>query len=50
MALQRLRQTEVQDFYRAVGFDLSVCGFPITVDDVLFVRRLEGVGDLASNR
>ena len=46
----RLRQAEVQHLHRAVGSHFDVRGFEIAMNDALFVRRLEGFGDLPGDR
>jgi hypothetical protein len=45
-----LREAEVQHLHRAVGADLDVCRLQISVDDALFVRGFEGLGDLSGDR
>jgi len=40
-ASERLRQSEVEHFTGAIGAELDVRGFEITVDNALLVRGLE---------
>ena len=46
----RLRQAEVEHFDQPSGVSLDVGRFQVAVDDALFVRRLERVGDLPRDR
>ena len=50
LAPKHLRQPEVEHLDGVVGGDLDVRRFQIAVDDALFMRRFERVGDLASDR
>jgi hypothetical protein len=45
-----LRQTEVQHLDRPVGSDLDVGGFQVAMHDPMFVRGLQSVGNLSSDR
>jgi hypothetical protein len=47
---QRFRQPEIEHLHRAVGPDLDVGRLQIAMDDAVFVRGLERVGDLLRNR
>ena len=47
---QRLRQTEVEHLHSAVRPQRDVRGLQVTMDDASFVRGLESVGDLVSDR
>jgi hypothetical protein len=49
-ASERLRQSEVEHFTGAIGAELDVRGFEITVDNALLVRGLEASGDLRRDR
>ena len=42
-----LGEAEVENLDRAVGADLDVRGFEITMNDALFMRGFEDLGDLA---
>ena len=44
--LHRLRETEVEHLHRAVGAHFDVRGLQIAVNDALFVRGFERLGDL----
>ena len=48
--LQRLREPEVEHFHSAIRRDLDVGRFEIAVNDALFVRGLERLGDLLRDR
>ena len=48
-ALERLRQSEVEDLHFAFRRDLDVCRFQIAVDDVLLMRGFERFGNLMSD-
>ena len=40
-------EAEVKNLDHAVGADFDVRGFEITMNDALFMRGFEGLGDLA---
>ena len=42
----RLGQAEVEDLHDAVGLNHDVAGLEVAMDDALFVRRVQRVGDL----
>ena len=46
----QLRQSEVQHLDGAIGAQLDVGGLEIAMDDALFVRGLQRIGQLAGNR
>ena len=46
VALEDLREAEVEELHPAVGRDLDVRGLEVAVDDPLLVRRLQRLGDL----
>jgi hypothetical protein len=48
--IHRFRKAEIEDLHSLARRDLHVRRFQIAVDDALFVRRLERVGDLLRNR
>ena len=48
--IHRLREPEVQHLHRPVGADLDVGRLQIAMDDALFVRGLERLGDLLRER
>ena len=47
--VDRLRQSEIEDFDSAIRRDLDVGGLQIAVDDPFFVRGFQRVGNLARN-
>ena len=48
-ASKRFRQAEIQHLYFSVRGELDVGGLQIAMDNALFVRRFQGLGDLAGN-
>lgn len=48
-AFGQQRQAEVQNLHAPIGGDQQVAGFDVAVNDLLLVRGMETVGDLASN-
>jgi hypothetical protein len=45
----RLRESEIQNFHRAIRLDLDVARFQIAMDDSFFVRGFERIADLPSD-
>jgi len=50
LRIERLGQAEIENLHRTVHGHLNVGRFQIAVNDTLFVRILQGFGDLPGDR